>query len=878
MEKVLQAIYEKAMHSFDFQICVDLRDYCREVLKTNHPLAIKYLSLLSDRIGKIIPTLSDVNRMQKFYDLHKSVLRNGAPHSFDLYLMFVEFMREPEKKFYIPRRTALLPIVQAMQDMADDKLDLLTISMPPGTGKLLADDTPIMTSRGWKQHGALRVGDSVVGADGQYKQVLHVFPKDVADYEVTFTNGETIKCNGRHKWVVYNRHNHREEIWETQAIAKGILETGTPGKRGHRYCFLLPQRKPMTGLAQDLPVDPYVLGAWLGDGSTTKPALTVCDTDHGILYEIMKIGKYRISRQYNQVGCRVVYFTGLREDLRKLGLCHSRKVIDKFIPDEYLRAPIKQRLRLLAGLLDTDGTLSRGNRYLFSNTNPRLIADVCSLLSTFGWRYSAKKTLPKVSSSGVAGRKSVWIVSFHPDLFIPCKVTRKKMTSVARRRRIAISSIAPVEPVPGNCIQVEGGLYLAGKTMLPTHNSTLGIFFLSWVMGKFPESQNLASAHSGLLTRSFFDGVLQIITDPEYLWADVFPGVELASTNTKEETIDLNKKHRFSTLTCRAINASLTGATRCDKILYADDLCSGIEEAMSKTRLDKLWVSYTNDLKSRKKEGAKEIHIATRWSVHDPIGRLELQYGSDPRSRFIVLPALNGQGESNFNYAYGVGFGAAYFEDMRTNLDEASFKALYMNEPIEREGLVYHADELRRYFELPVQEPDAIIGVCDTKDKGTDYAVLIVAYVYGQDYYIVDCVCDNGLPNIVDARLVEILLCHKVYSCRFESNSAGGRVAEKVQSEVKRKGGITHITTKFTVSNKETRIITTSAFAKEHFIFKDSTTYHKGSEYSRFMDFLCSYTMAGKNKWDDVPDAVSMLVQYIETFSAGKVEIIKRPW
>lgn len=140
-----------------------------------------------------------------------------------------------------------------------------------------------------------------------------------------------------------------------------------------------------------------------------------------------------------------------------------------------------------------------------------------------------------------------------------------------------------------------------------TGKSTLGIFFLSWVMGRFPDSQSLASAHSGMLTRSFYDGVYQIITDSEYLWADVFPGVKMAATNSKEETIDLHKKHRFSTLTCRAINASLTGATRCDKILYADDLCSGIEEAMSKERLDKLWSAYTNDLKSRKKEGAKEM-------------------------------------------------------------------------------------------------------------------------------------------------------------------------------------------------------------------------------------------------------------------------------
>ena len=411
-----------------------------------------------------------------------------------------------------------------------------------------------------------------------------------------------------------------------------------------------------------------------------------------------------------------------------------------------------------------------------------------------------------------------------------------------------------------------------------TGKSTLGIFFLSWVMGRYPDNQNLASAHSGMLTRSFYDGVYQIITDSEYLWKDVFRGVNLAATNSKEETIDLHKRHRFSTLTCRAINASLTGATRCDKTLSADDLCSGIEEAMSKERLDKLWFSYTNDLKSRKKEGAKEIHIATRWSVHDVIGRLEVQYGDDPRARFIVLPAFDENGESNFDYDYGVGFGKEYFEDMRANLDDASFKALYMNQPIEREGLLYDIDELRRYFELPLGEPDAIIGICDTKDKGSDYAFLPAVYVYGNDYYIEDCVCDNNLPNIVDARLVEILNRNKVQMCRFESNSAGGRIAEKVQSEIKERGGITRITTKFTSANKETKIIVNSAWIKEHCLFKDESLYKRQSDYGKMMDMLGSYTVAGKNKHDDVPDGLAMLSEFAQSMSGSRVEVFRRPW
>ncbi len=347
-------------------------------------------------------------------------------------------------------------------------------------------------------------------------------------------------------------------------------------------------------------------------------------------------------------------------------------------------------------------------------------------------------------------------------------------------------------------------------------------------------------------------------------------------TNAKEQTIDINKKHRFSSLTCRAIGASLTGATRCEKLLTADDLVSGIEEAMSVERLDKLWSAYTNDLKSRKKLGCKELHLATRWSVHDVIGKLEMMYVDDERARFVVMPALNEKGESNFDYKYGVGFDVEYFEDMRNNLDDASFRALFMNEPIEREGLLYHEEELRRYFELPDREPDAVIGVCDTKDKGTDYAFLPVGYVYGEDYYIEDCVCDNGLPEVVDVRLTDILLRHKVKQCRFESNSAGGRVAEKIQADVKARGGITHITTKYTTSNKETKIIVNSAWVKEHCLFKDASKYSRNSEYAKMIRFLCGYTMSGKNKNDDVPDGMAMFAEFAQSLSGNRVEVFKR--
>lgn len=426
---------------------------------------------------------------------------------------------------------------------------------------------------------------------------------------------------------------------------------------------------------------------------------------------------------------------------------------------------------------------------------------------------------------------------------------------------------------------VDGELDILSISLPPgTGKSTLEIFLHSMMIGAFPDSCSLASGHSGTLTNSIYDGVNSILSDTDYLWHDVYPAAGTIITNAKEQTIDLGKKHRFSSLTCRAIGASLTGATRCEKLLTADDLVSGIEEALSIERLDKLWTAYTNDLKSRKKLNCKELHLATRWSVHDPIGRLQTMYADSPKAQFLVMPAVDEDGESNFSYRYGVGFDKAYFEDMKNNLDDCSWRALFMNQPIEREGLLYNEDELRRYFELPSDSPDAVISVCDTKDKGADYCVMPIAYQYGNDFYIEEIICDNNNPEIVETRLVEVLLRHKVKLSRFESNSAGGKIAEKVQKEVKTRGGITRITTKYSTANKATRIIVDSPFVKEHFLFKDNSIIKNNKEYKRALGMLCSYTMAGRNAHDDVPDAFSMLADFIQSFETQTVRVIQRPY
>ena len=409
--------------------------------------------------------------------------------------------------------------------------------------------------------------------------------------------------------------------------------------------------------------------------------------------------------------------------------------------------------------------------------------------------------------------------------------------------------------------------------------STLAIFLLTWVAGRWPDEPNLTGSHSNAFVRGVYDECLRITDkDGEYLWHDVFPDVSVSNTNAKDLRIDFGRRKRFETLEFTSIGAGNAGLYRAGRLLYCDDLVSGLEIALSKERLDKLWETYTTDLRQRKiGDHCKELHIATRWSVNDVIGRLERQYEGSDRAEFIAVPAVDENDESNFDYLYGVGFSSAFYREQREVMDDASWRALYMNQPIEREGLLYEAGELRRYFALPDREPDAILCVCDTKDRGNDYCVMPIAYQYGQDYYIEDVVCDNGTPDTVEPRLAQKCVQHKVHMGRFESNSAGGRVAQSVQEMIRAQGGRTKITTKYTTQNKETKIIMASPYVKEHFLFKDDSVV-KDREYKRFMGMLCSYTMAGKNKHDDVPDAVSMLADYAQTFSMGQVTVFARPF
>lgn len=409
--------------------------------------------------------------------------------------------------------------------------------------------------------------------------------------------------------------------------------------------------------------------------------------------------------------------------------------------------------------------------------------------------------------------------------------------------------------------------------------TTLAIFYLTWISGRNPELTVLGGSHSNSFLRGVYEEVLRII-DPkgEYLFRDVFPHAKLASTNSKDLRIDLGARKRFETLEFSSIGSGNAGKVRASNLLYCDDLIDGIETAMSRDRLDKLYQQYYTDLRQRKIGNCRELHIATRWSTWDVISRLERQYAGESRAEFLTFPAVDENDESLWDYPYNLGFTTQFFQEQRRIMDDASWRALYMNSPIERNGLLYSPDELRRYFDLPDGEPDAVVAVCDIADGGGDYWTVPIAYQYGNDFYIEYFICDNGKPEVVMERIARALTDKGVKLARFESNRAGGRAAVSVQERVKELGGTTKITTKWNQTNKETRLIVDAPWVKERCLFRDESRYREDKEYKTAMQFLTSYTMSGKNKHDDVPDALSQLANFVQSFAGTRIKISRRPF
>lgn len=419
----------------------------------------------------------------------------------------------------------------------------------------------------------------------------------------------------------------------------------------------------------------------------------------------------------------------------------------------------------------------------------------------------------------------------------------------------------------------------AGKT-------TIEKFFNAAIIGWYPKDFNLFYSHSGDITRMYYDGMYDIVTNAdEYAWNEIFPNLSVTNTNAKMEQFNVGKYKPFPSVQCTSVGSKNAGKVRASKFLLVDDMIGGIEEAMNPMILDKLWNKYAVDARQRKIQdtdgkNCKEIHIATRWSVHDVIGRIQNVYEGNPRVKTIAVPDIDPiTQESNFDYEFS-GFTKEFFEDQQLLMDDISYRCLYKQEPIEREGFVFPEYKIRRYLNLPHGGPEIITAQCDTKGKGTDYFVLPILQKYGDDYYCVDCVCDNTADYEMQyENAANAIVNNGVQECEFERNAGGDRVAMEVNKRVEAKGWICNITDTPTETNKEARIFQCSNWILQHVIFKDESMYSPKEPYGVMMSLLKRYSVSSKKQLDDVPDVFSnFAVRITKGNRIAKVEATINPF
>lgn len=421
-----------------------------------------------------------------------------------------------------------------------------------------------------------------------------------------------------------------------------------------------------------------------------------------------------------------------------------------------------------------------------------------------------------------------------------------------------------------------------------TGKTTLAIMFMTWIMGRNTEGSNLYCSYSDVITKKFYDGILEIMTDSDtYNYRQIFPNAPIVRTNAQDETIDLERKKRYSSFTARSVYGTLNGATDCDSILVADDLVSGIEEAMNKDRLINLWNKVDNNMIPRAKMSAKILWIGTRWSVIDPSGiRQELLLNDESFRNYpwrsISIPALNERDESNFEYKYGVGFSTKYYRERRAsferNGDMASFLAQYQNTPIEREGTVFDPGDMMYYNgTLPEKDPDRVFMAIDPAWGGGDYCAAPIVYQFGNELYMADVVYDNSDKSKTIPKLARKIREHGVSAVYVEASKTTAAFAEELDKLLRSEGKRINIQTSMKNAigkNKNDRILAASPDIREHFVFLESGKRPK--EYEMFMQNVYSFKILGKNKHDDAPDSLQMAITFAFPKIDTKVTVARR--
>lgn len=664
-------------------------------------------------------------------------------------------------------------------DVAAQKSPRLMLLMPPRHGKLTAHSTLVPTPQGMRTHGELRAGDTVFHPSGRPVTVLAVSAEDVADWEVRTSAGAVVKCHAEHEWTVFDRANGK---WRTVTTAYLAAQTVVSDGRNR---FQLPTTEALQCPEAKLPIDPYFLGAWLGDGASAKPVLcgSVADMAHIVARMPYELGHSCI---HAATGVAYQYFKG--------GVCTLLRVYgllkNKHIPEKYMFASESQRRALLAGLVDTDGSVEPGSQRVRFRTGSQALAEqVAFLARTLGYRASIDWTPADTRPRAIVGGES-WCVQWTPHDGQGGGTLPRKVVSRARTRRaIGIVSVTQSEsPEKGCCIQVDApdGMYLVGKHLVPTHNSELAsIRFPAWHLGHHPDHELINVGYNLDLPMVFSRKVRELVRDPVY--QAIFPQSHLDPQSQSVEKWTTKEGGGF---TAAGVGGGITGKGA--HILIIDDPIKNDAEADSVLTRDNLWNWYQSTAYTRLAPGGGILVIETWWNDDDLAGRLQAAMAANPEAdqfEIVKYPALSEAWEyrdeqtgeilrfpeedpapdltrtllrpKDFCLHEGR-YPTEALKKIRANLQPRIWSALYQQNPVPDEGMYFRREYFKYETQLPAtqglniftawdfaigekQVNDWTVGATLLQDENDVLHVLEVFRMKGDSFQIVEAILDTAL-------------------------------------------------------------------------------------------------------------------------------------
>ena len=654
-----------------------------------------------------------------------------------------------------------------LQDIADKKSPRLIICMPPRSGKLCADSTPVLTTKGWRTHGELKVGDEVFSPSGKPVRVIAIGPKNIASHEVEVSTGERFAVHLDHEWTIYSRPQAKYKTVETRCLIEPSPRTGKPislttglmGKRGGRYLYQIDRVNPLQFEEVQHILPPYCLGVWLGDGTSSSPRINMTPLDAMVVKDAFEKLGVPITGEWEHSTTGVVTFSfasGVPRRRNKFSADMKRlRLFDgKYVPDEYKFDSESNLRELIAGLMDTDGTFVNG-RYVFSTVSEKLALDVAEVIRLIGETAHIRKIDPTTSTSGIVGKRSVYTVSFFPTKSIPCRLMRKKTTRVRKEKRHAIVAVKQLEsPKIGNCIQVdsEDGLYVIGKTFVATHNSEIvSRSFPAYAFGLHPDMQIIATSYSADLTQRFSRDVQRKIDDPKY--AEIFPETSLNSKNVKSTSFGsfIRTAELFEIVGHRGayraagVGGGITGMGA--DILCIDDPVKDRRDANSATIREALWDWYTSTAYTRLSPGGGVIVMCTRWHMDDLVGRLldRAASGEGERWRVINYPAIAEHDEPHRKAGEALHperYDLNALLRIQKQVGSRDWAALYQQHPVPDGGGLFKDDWIQHWDSTTLPKTfDATCISWDMTFKGSEHSDYVVGQVWGRkgaNFYLLD--------------------------------------------------------------------------------------------------------------------------------------------